>query len=139
MRGATFVILAAVVLSGASSCVQHPGEVKQRLSTGSSGDASGRSDAVSRERAFELAREVGFQKGLGQWVAELRLDASFGHVWEIRNVLREESGGRSGRTLVISAETGAIVDSTLSWGEVFEIAGPGSLHVEPAPAADAPN
>ena len=139
MRPGAFAILSALVLLAGCSSAERQHEERQQVLGSVSDVVPVSGPAISREAALELARELGFQEGLSPWSAELKVHADYGPVWEIRNVLREASNERGGRTLIISAETGALVDSTMGWFELWEVPGPGRLHVEPVRPADAPN
>lgn len=74
---------------------------------------------IDEARAIEIAADAGLEPGIGPWRAKYYLDPREGYVWSVTSILHESSGGSEGRTVLIDANTGRVIDFS-GWAVLVE-------------------
>ncbi len=69
---------------------------------------------IEKEDAIKIAKEYGSEEGLNKWILSFHFFAGdlYNYVWKVKNILYKTDYEFGGKTLLIDANTGRIVQSS---------------------------
>lgn len=75
--------------------------------------------SIDEASAIEIAAEAGLEPGVRPWTAKYYLDPREGYVWSVTSILHESSESSEGRSVLIDADTGRVIDFS-GWAVIVE-------------------